>query len=353
MQRKDSDRRMTKPNLSTTKIAAVLVAGSWGTALASVLANNGYHVNLWTRSEEQAEGINRDRENRKFLPGVQLPELIHATTDMKSALRDAELALFVAPSGAMREVAKQAALYLSSETLVVHATKGFETGTLKRMTTVLSEELGRPLEQLVVLSGPSHAEEVILKQPTTVVVASANLQAAEQAQDALMNTHFRVYTNPDVVGVEVAGAIKNIIALGAGLTDGLHFGDNAKAALLTRGLAEISRLGTAMGANPLTFAGLAGVGDLVVTCTSKHSRNWRAGYMLADGTPLDEVLSRMGMVVEGVRTTRAAYDLAKQHDVEMPITFQLYEVLFANKAPRTAVEHLMGRLRTHEIEELG
>lgn len=344
---------MTNTNQSPMRRAAVLVAGSWGTALASVLANNGYEVMLWTRSEEQADGINHNHENSKFLPGVKLPDTIRATTDLKQALQAAELALFVAPSGAMREVAKQAAPYLSPDTLVVHATKGFETDSLKRMTTVLSEELGRPLEQLVVLSGPSHAEEVIRKQPTTVVVASANLQAAEQAQDALMNTNFRVYTNPDVVGVEVAGAIKNIIALGAGLTDGLNFGDNAKAALLTRGLAEIGRLGTAMGANPLTFAGLAGVGDLVVTCTSKHSRNWRAGYMLADGTPLEEVLSRMGMVVEGVRTTRAAFELAMQYDVEMPITTQLYEVLFANKAPRTAVEHLMGRLRTHEIEEIG
>lgn len=344
---------MTIQNGEKPKFAAVLVAGSWGTALASVLANNGYQVRLWTRSTVQAEDINRNHVNSKFLPDVQLPELIQATTDIKLALQDAELALFVAPSGAMREVAKQAAPYLSDETLVVHATKGFETDTLKRMTNVLAEELGRPEDQLVVLSGPSHAEEVILKQPTTVVVASVNIEAAEQAQDALMNTDFRVYTNPDVVGVEVAGAIKNIIALGAGLTDGLQFGDNAKAALLTRGLAEIGRLGTAMGANPLTFAGLAGVGDLVVTCTSKHSRNWRAGYMLADGTPLEEVLSRMGMVVEGVRTTRAAYELAKQYEVEMPITFQLYEVLFANKAPRTAVEHLMGRLKTHEIEELG
>lgn len=343
---------MTTNNSSSRGRAAVLVAGSWGTALASVLANNGYQVMLWTRNEEQANGINQNHENSKFLPGVKLPELICATTDMKEALHEVELALFVAPSGAMRDVARQAAPFLSPETLCVHATKGFESDTLKRMTTVLSEELSRPVEELVVLSGPSHAEEVIRKQPTTVVVASANLQAAEQAQDALMNTNFRVYTNSDVAGVEVSGAIKNIIALGAGLSDGLNFGDNAKAALLTRGLAEIGRLGAAMGANPLTFAGLAGVGDLVVTCTSKHSRNWRAGYMLADGTPLDVVLTKMGMVVEGVRTTRAAYELSKQYDVEMPITFQLYEVLFENKSPRTAVEHLMGRLRTHEIEEI-
>ncbi|MCM3627438.1 NAD(P)H-dependent glycerol-3-phosphate dehydrogenase [Paenibacillus glycanilyticus] len=332
--------------------AAVLVAGSWGTALAAVLAGNGYDVRLWTRSAEHAEQMNTSGTNEKYLPGVTLPSSLHATTDIEEALRDAELALFVAPSSAMRAVAKQAAPYLAEGTLVVHATKGFEADTLKRMTTVLSEELNRTAEKIVVLSGPSHAEEVIRKQPTTVVVASAELKAAEQAQDAFMSTYFRVYTNPDVVGVEVAGAIKNIIALGAGLSDGLGFGDNAKAALLTRGLAEISRLGTAMGANPLTFAGLAGVGDLVVTCTSKHSRNWRAGSMLADGTPLEEVLERMGMVVEGVRTTRAANELAKQYDVQMPITAELYSVLFANNSPKSAVENLMGRLKTHEIEQL-
>ncbi|WP_041613425.1 NAD(P)H-dependent glycerol-3-phosphate dehydrogenase [Paenibacillus sp. JDR-2] len=332
--------------------AAVLVAGSWGTALAAVLAGNGYDVQLWTRSAEHADQMNANHKNEKYLPGVALPASLHATTDMQEALRDVELALFVAPSSAMRAVAKQAAPYLAEEALVVHATKGFEADTLKRMTTVLSEELNRPADKIVVLSGPSHAEEVIRKQPTTVVVASADMDAAEQAQDAFMSTYFRVYTNPDVVGVEVAGAIKNIIALGAGLSDGLGFGDNAKAALLTRGLAEISRLGTAMGANPLTFAGLAGVGDLVVTCTSQHSRNWRAGSMLADGTPLDEVLERMGMVVEGVRTTRAANELAKQYDVQMPITAELYSVLFANNSPKSAVENLMGRLKTHEIEQL-
>ncbi|SFF04535.1 glycerol-3-phosphate dehydrogenase (NAD(P)+) [Paenibacillus catalpae] len=332
--------------------AAVLVAGSWGTALAAVLAGNGYDVKLWTRSAEHAEQMNASRTNEKYLPGAALPSSLHATTDMREALESAELALFVAPSSAMRAVAKQAAPYLAEETLVVHATKGFEADTLKRMTTVLSEELERPAEEIVVLSGPSHAEEVIRRQPTTVVVASADLKAAEKAQDAFMSTYFRVYTNPDVVGVEVAGAIKNIIALGAGLSDGLGFGDNAKAALITRGLAEISRLGTAMGANPLTFAGLAGVGDLVVTCTSQHSRNWRAGSMLADGTPLEEVLERMGMVVEGVRTTRAANELAKQYDVRMPITAELYSVLFANNSPKSAVENLMGRLKTHEIEQL-
>lgn len=344
---------MTSSSRNALRRATVLVAGSWGTALASVLANNGFQVMVWTRSEEQAAEINTKRTNSKYLPGIELPPLLSATTDMREALHEAELALFVAPSGAMRDVARKAAPHLHENTLCVHATKGFESDTLKRMTTVLAEELGRPHEQLVVLSGPSHAEEVIRKQPTTVVVASEDVQYAQRAQDMLINADFRVYTNPDVIGVEVAGAIKNIIALGAGLSDGLKFGDNAKAALLTRGLAEIGRLGVAMGANPLTFAGLAGVGDLVVTCTSQHSRNWRAGSMLADGTSLEVVLERMGMVVEGVKTTKAAYELAKQFKVEMPITTQLYEVLFAGKAPDIAVLDLMGRLRTHEIEEIG
>ncbi|MEK3881468.1 NAD(P)H-dependent glycerol-3-phosphate dehydrogenase [Paenibacillus sp. PL2-23] len=333
--------------------AAVLVAGSWGTALALVLASNGFHVTLWTRNAEQADEINNKHQNSRYLPGSELPPGITASTSMGSALEGAELALFVAPSAVMREVARAAAPHLGANTLVVHATKGFEADTMKRMSVVLAEELGRDASTIVVLTGPSHAEEVIKKQPTTVVVASASLEAAEKAQDALMNGDFRVYTNVDVVGAEVAGAIKNIIALGAGLSDGLGFGDNAKAALLTRGLAEIGRLGAAMGASPMTFAGLAGVGDLVATGTSKHSRNWRAGYMLGDGTPLEAVLERIGMVVEGVRTTRTAYQLSKQYNVEMPITNQLYEVLFEGKAPKAAVEHLMGRLKTHETEPLG
>ncbi|NBD22599.1 NAD(P)H-dependent glycerol-3-phosphate dehydrogenase [Paenibacillus glycinis] len=331
--------------------AAVLVAGSWGTALAAVLADNGFDVALWSRNEAQVDEINSQHRNSRYLKDAELPEQIVATADMEQAASGAELVLFVAPSAAMRDVAKLAAPFIRADALIVHATKGFESGTYKRMTTVLAEELAVDAERLVVLSGPSHAEEVVRRLPTTVVVASSSLEAAEQVQDAFITQHFRVYTNKDVVGVEVAGAIKNIIALGAGLSDGLGFGDNAKAALLTRGLAEISRLGTAMGANPLTFAGLAGVGDLVVTCTSQLSRNWRAGSMLAEGLSLDEVLNRMGMVVEGVRTTNAAREISRQYGVEMPITDQLYQVLFRQKAPRSAVESLMGRGRTHETEE--
>ena len=269
---------------------------------------------------------------------------------MREALEHAELVLFAAPSSAMRQVAIQAAPLLRSDALIIHATKGFEVESMERMSQVLAAELGRTPAEIVVLSGPSHAEEVVGKLPTTVVVSSELPQPAEDAQDALINSYFRVYTNSDVVGVEVAGAIKNIIALGAGLSDGLGFGDNAKAALLTRGLAEITRLGTAMGASPMTFAGLAGVGDLVVTCTSPHSRNWRAGSMLASGLSLEDVLQRMGMVVEGVRTTKSAHALAARYGVEMPITEQLYEVLFQGKDPREAVESLMQRdRRTSEL----
>lgn len=336
-----------------SKQVAVLVAGSWGTALAAVLANNGHRTVLWSRNEEQVNQINETRMNARYLPNVRLPEGIAATSSMEEAVADADAVVVVAPSAGMREVASKLKPLLREETLVVHATKGFEVATMNRMTEVLADELPQTdRSRIVVLSGPSHAEEVIQELPTTVVVASEQLSAAEEAQDLFINGSFRVYTNPDVVGVEVGGALKNIIALGAGLSDGLGFGDNARAALLTRGLAEIARLGVAMGANPLTFAGLAGIGDLVATCTSRHSRNWRAGSMLAQGMSLNDVLARMGMVVEGVKTTQAACRLAERYGVTMPIAQQLNAVLFEEKSAKAAVEALMGRVRTHEIEEV-
>ncbi|MBD0380606.1 NAD(P)H-dependent glycerol-3-phosphate dehydrogenase [Paenibacillus sedimenti] len=332
---------------------SVLVAGSWGTALASVLADNGKQVLLWSRNEQQVLEINEKHTNSRFLQDVELSPHIVATSSLQEAIEDADAILLVVPSSGMREVASRIRPFLKKETLLIHATKGFETGTLKRMTEVLADELPEmDPKRFVVLSGPSHAEEVIRQCPTTVVVAAQDLEAAEAAQDLLINSYFRVYTNPDVAGVEVGGALKNIIALGAGLTDGLGFGDNAKAALMTRGLAEIARLGTAMGANPLTFAGLAGIGDLIVTCTSKHSRNWRAGNKLGQGLPLDEVLAEMGMVVEGVKTTKAAYELSRSFQVTMPITDELYQVMFSGKSPNLAAQDLMGRVRTHEIEEV-
>ncbi|CAN7703513.1 NAD(P)H-dependent glycerol-3-phosphate dehydrogenase [Paenibacillus sp. LjRoot56] len=336
-----------------THKVSVLVAGSWGTALASVLADNGKEVLLWSRNEEQVVEINEKHTNSRFLKDISLSPSIIATHSLLEAVQDADAIIMVVPSSGMREVASRIRPFLKKDTLIIHATKGFETGTLKRMTEVLADELPEmDPKRFVVLSGPSHAEEVICKMPTTVVVAAEDLEAAEAAQDLLITRYFRVYTNPDVTGVEVGGALKNIIGLGAGLTDGLDFGDNAKAALVTRGLAEITRLGTAMGANPLTFAGLAGIGDLIATCTSKHSRNWRAGNKLAKGILLEDVLKEMGMVVEGVKTTKAAYDLAQRYEVTMPITNELHNVLFEGKSPQLAAGDLMGRVRTHEMEEL-
>ena len=236
---------------------------------------------------------------------------------------------------------------------IAHVSKGIEPDSLMRISEMIKEEMPKELlKDVVVLSGPSHAEEVSLRHPTTVTVTSENMDAAEKIQDLFINNNFRVYTNSDIIGVEIGGALKNIIALAAGITDGLGYGDNAKAALMTRGLAEIARLGTKMGANPLTFSGLAGIGDLIVTCTSVHSRNWRAGNLLGKGKTLEEVLDNMGMVVEGVRTTKAAYQLAKKYDVNMPITFALYDVLFNGKNAIDAVDVLMARGKTHEMEDL-
>ncbi|MBP1933468.1 NAD(P)H-dependent glycerol-3-phosphate dehydrogenase [Ammoniphilus resinae] len=331
----------------------IVGSGSWGTALAIVLADNAHQVEIWARRSEQADEINRNHTNEEYLPGIQLPDTIKASSKLEQVVEGKEMILFVVPSHSIRQVARQVSGYIPQEALIIHAIKGLELETHKRISEILLEELPVPLhERIAVLSGPSHAEEVSKRSPTTVVVASNSIKTAEEAQDALINQHFRVYTNPDVVGLEIGGALKNIIALGAGISDGLQFGDNAKAALMTRGLAEISRLGVYMGANPLTFSGLAGVGDLIVTCTSKHSRNWRAGNMLGQGHSLQEVLSVMGMVVEGVKTTKASYELSFQCGIEMPITQQLYQVLFENKEPRKAVEDLMGRLKTHEMEEV-
>lgn len=329
---------------------AVLVAGSWGTALGSVLADNDMDVMIWTRSEAQRDEINNKHSNEHFLPGAVLPANLVATCDMEQAVTGAKAVVIVAPSSAVRDVSRSLKAYWNSEMTVIHATKGFETESLKRISTVIAEELECDENEIVVLSGPSHAEEVVKRCPTTIVVASLNDERAHLAQDLFMNTYFRVYTNRDVIGVELAGALKNIIALGAGLSDGLGHGDNAKAALITRGLAEITRIGVEMGANPLTFAGLAGIGDLVVTATSQHSRNWRAGYMLGQGKSLEDVLSQMGMVVEGIRTTKAAHVISNKYNVQMPIAAQIYHVLFEGLHPSIAVDALMGRDRKTEME---
>jgi glycerol-3-phosphate dehydrogenase (NAD(P)+) len=335
------------------KRVAVIGAGSWGTALAIVLADNGYEVRLWGRRQDQIDEINERHTNEKYLPAIKLPTNIIGYTSLKEAVVDIDTVVLVPPTKAIREILHNIRQSLAEPVTFIHASKGIEPDTLMRGSEVIEEEIPEQLRNaVVVLSGPSHAEEVSLRKPTTVTVSSRNQQAAEAVQDMFINANFRVYTNVDIIGVELGGALKNIIALGAGLSDGLGYGDNAKAALLTRGLAEIARLGTHMGANPLTFAGLSGIGDLVVTCTSVHSRNWRAGNLLGKGNSLEEVLENMGMVVEGVRTTRAAYQLSEQQGIEMPITNVLYDVLFNDKKPKQAVDELMRRSRTHEVEDL-
>jgi glycerol-3-phosphate dehydrogenase (NAD(P)+) len=332
---------------------AVLGAGSWGTALALVLADNGHDVRLWGHKEAQIHEINHYHTNEKYLPNIKLPASIKGYPSLLEALIGLETVIVAVPTKAIREVVRKMASCLNHPVTIVHVSKGIEPDTLMRISEMIEEEMPPSLlKDVVVLSGPSHAEEVSLRHPTTVTVTSKNMKAAEFVQDLFMNQNFRVYTNPDIVGVEIGGALKNIIALAAGITDGLGYGDNAKAALMTRGLAEISRLGTKMGANPLTFAGLAGIGDLIVTCTSVHSRNWRAGNMLGKGKTVEEVLNSMGMVVEGIRTTKAAYQLAKKYNVSMPITEALYAVLFKGENPKKAVDALMNRMKTHEMEDL-
>src|SRR5690625_639486 len=330
---------------------AVLGAGSWGTALSIVLADNGHDVKLWTHRKEQADIINEKRINSQYL-NVALPDNIEAYSEIKPALKGVDAILIVVPSSAIREVCSQIKDLVPLNIPVIHATKGIEPETLKRISQMILEEMpSLSPSELVVLSGPSHAEEVGKRHPTTVTVASESKESAKFIQKLFANEFFRVYTSDDVVGVELGGALKNIIALGAGLSDGLGFGDNAKAALITRGLAEITRLGTSMGANPLTFLGLCGVGDLIVTSTSVHSRNWRAGNLLGKGKTVDEVLSHMGMVVEGIRTTKAAYQLSVEQDVEMPITNGLYSIIFEDEDPKEVVEQLMRRERKKELDQ--
>ncbi|MHB1652299.1 MAG: NAD(P)H-dependent glycerol-3-phosphate dehydrogenase [Desulfitobacteriaceae bacterium] len=326
---------------------AVYGAGSWGTALAVLLAKAGYSVSLIGRQDEEMKQMLERRENVRYLPGVVLPYGLEPTTDLSKL--SVGTVIFSIPSHGVREAARLARSYLQPGAVIVNTAKGLEEGTHLRLSEVLKEELAG--HSVVALSGPSHAEEVGRDIPTTVVVAG-ELSVAERVQDLMMTPKFRVYTNPDLVGVELGGALKNVIALCTGIAEGLGFGDNTKAALMTRGLAEIARLGSAMGGHPLTFAGLAGVGDLIVTCTSQHSRNRRAGVALGQGRPLPQVLEDVGMVVEGIRTTRVAYELAMVRGISMPIVEQAYQVLFAGADPKIAVSNLMMRGKRHELEEV-
>lgn len=330
---------------------AVLGAGSWGTALSIVLADNGHDVKLWTHRKEQADEINDTHTNTRYLD-ESLPTNIIAYDDIKVALDGIDALVMVIPSSAVREVCQKIKPYIHKDLPIIHAIKGIEPGTLKRISEIIHEELpDHPADKIVVLTGPSHAEEVAKRHPTTVTVAGEGEKTCQFAQNIFTSDVFRVYTSDDVIGMELGGALKNIIALGAGISDGLGYGDNAKAAIMTRGLAEITRLGIALGANPMSFLGMSGVGDLIVTCTSVHSRNWRAGNQLGQGKTLQDVLEQMGMVVEGVRTTKAAAQLAKQADIDMPITFGIYEILFNDIHPKEVVKKLMNRDKKSELDQ--
>lgn len=324
--------------------AAVVGAGSWGTTLANLLAKKGHPVRIWSFESDVADSINTERENRKYLPGIQLAEGLEATTSVIDAVADAATVVSVSPSQHVRRVMGEAAPALRRDTLVVSASKGIETSTLRTMAQVFEDVLPRQAAvQACFLSGPSFAREVARELPAAVAVASRVDGAARRAQQIFQTDYFRVYTNPDVHGVELGGALKNVIALAAGMSTGLELGHNALAALITRGAAEMTRLGVALGASAETFAGLAGVGDLILTCTGALSRNRRVGEELGRGRRLEEILAEMHMVAEGVETARAALALAENAGVEMPIVAEVHAVLFDGRPARRAVENLMTR----------
>ena len=337
-----------------TEKVAVLGAGSWGSVLANLLVDNGHEVELWSRDQDQVDRLNKDHVNPAYMKDFTYSGKLHATTNMKAAVKGADVILIVIPTKGIRQVAHKlngVLADLDQRSLIVHATKGLEQNTYKRPSEMIKEEIDPKYRRdIVVLSGPSHAESVAIKDMTAVTAACANLADAEKVQKLFSNSYFRVYTNDDVIGAEFGAALKNIIAIGAGALQGLGYHDNARAALITRGLAEIRRLGVAFGANPMTFIGLSGVGDLVVTATSKNSRNWRAGYQLGQGQKLDDVINNMGMVIEGVYTTKAAYELSKKRQVRMPITDALYRVLYEGEDIKTAISQLMSRDLTSEME---
>jgi len=345
---------MKKP-LSVDRVAemniGVVGAGSWGTALANLLAQKGYRIDLWVYEPEIRDSIEKERENPVFLPGIRLSENLVPSCDLKRVLEGKDLVLVVVPSHVMRAAAMRMAGCIAPNTIVVSASKGIENDTLMTMTQVLSETLGLSGDRLAVLSGPSFAKEVANHVPTLVTVASESMHTATIAQHVFATPSFRVYTHTDVIGVELGGSVKNVIAIAAGIIDGMALGLDTRAALITRGLAEIRRLGLKMGANPHTFAGLAGVGDLILTCTGDLSRNHTVGKKLGQGMKLAEILSEMKMVAEGIKTSRSVVALARKMDVEMPISTEVYNILYENVSPKDALFRLMTRDLKPEYDE--
>ena len=327
-------------------IIGILGAGSWGSALANLLAGNGHDVTVWSIDEKEIEMLNTYREQKDRLPGVHLNDTIVFTTDLEQTIDGKKMIICAVPSPFIRSTAKKIAPYITNEQLIVNVSKGIEEATLTPIVEIIESEI--PGVKVAVLSGPSHAEEVGIGIPTTVVAGARDMDTAKLIQNTFMNDVFRVYTSPDMLGICIGGALKNVIALAAGIADGLGYGDNTKAALITRGITEIARLGIAMGADPMTFTGLTGIGDLIVTCASMHSRNRRAGILIGKGYTKDEAMAEVQMVVEGVYAAKAAHKLAEKYNVEMPIVEQVNAVLFDDKKPSEAVKELM--LRDKKIE---
>lgn len=324
----------------------VLGAGSWGTALAILLNNNGHEVCIWSALADEVESLNAKREHESKLPGVHIDEKIQILGDLEEAMKDKDILVTAVPSSFTRNTAKQMKPFIKEGQIVVNVAKGIEEATLMTLSEMLEEELG--VADVAVLSGPSHAEEVGRGLPTTCVVGAKTKKTAQFIQSVFMSDVFRVYTSPDILGIEVGAALKNVIALAAGAADGIGYGDNTKAALITRGIAEITRLGIAMGGKAETFAGLSGIGDLIVTCASMHSRNRRAGILIGQGKTMEEAMNEVQMVVEGVYSAKAAKKLGEKYGVAMPITEEVCKVLFENKPAKVAVQDLMIRAKKDE-----
>ncbi|KEI01478.1 NAD(P)H-dependent glycerol-3-phosphate dehydrogenase [Clostridium botulinum] len=324
-----------------------LGAGSFGTALSIMLSKKGYDINIWARNKNVVDDINIKRENIKYIQDIIIPSNVKAFTNLEEAIRNSKVVVIATPSHVVRDISRDIKHLIKEDTIIVSLAKGMEKGTFKRLSEVIKEE--NPNNPVVVLSGPSHAEEIALDIPTTVVVTSKDMKYAREIQEMFMTNKFRVYTNEDIIGVEIGGAVKNIIALAAGICDGAGYGDNTKAALMTRGMSEIVRVGVVLGAKPETFYGLSGMGDLIVTCTSVHSRNRRAGILIGKGHSFDEAFREVGMVVEGIKACEIFYNLKEKYDVSMPITDIIYNVLFNNKELKYGVYELMSRDGKDEV----
>ena len=328
----------------------ILGAGSWGTALAILLHDNGHDVTVWSIHEKEVEMLNTTRRHESKLPGIEIPEGILFTTDMKETMSDKDVCVLAVPSPFIRSTCQKMKAYVRAGQIIVNVAKGIEESTLYTLTDIIEEEM--PYADACVLSGPSHAEEVSRRLPTTCVVSARTRNTAEYLQSVFVSPVFRVYISPDMLGIELGGALKNVIALAAGTADGLGYGDNTKAALITRGIAEIARLGIKMGGKPETFYGLTGIGDLIVTCASVHSRNRKAGYLMGKGYTMQEAMDEVQMVVEGVYSAKAALTLAQKYQVEMPIVEQVNKVLFENKNAEEAVKELMIRDKKMESDSV-